>query len=227
MIAELLDALAGGVEAVIDTLGLPGVTLIAFLENLFPPTPSEILYPLAGKLAHDGELVAWGVIVAGVIGSLLGSLIYYGVGYWLGRDRVRGALARYGRVRVGRFQWTIVSVDEYDRAMALFDRRGGVIVLIARLMPLVHGAVSIPAGVVRMPLGPFVFYTALGSALWIAPLTLLGVWLGANWERALYWIGLYENIWYGLIAAAIAYFIYGRVRNRQLTRENEYSEQTD
>jgi membrane protein DedA with SNARE-associated domain len=215
MLSNVVEALAVWLEQLVHVLGLPGVALIALFENLFPPTPSEFLYPLAGKLAYDGKLVAWGIIAAGVAGSVTGSLIYYSLGYWLGDERTRNAIARFGHVRLGKFTLQIVSVEDYDHARALFVRRGGSIVLIARLMPLVHGVVSIPAGVTHMKVLPFVLYTAVGSALWIAPLTLFGMWLGNNWERILYWMDVYQNVWYVLMLLAVVYIIFKRVRATQ------------
>jgi membrane protein DedA with SNARE-associated domain len=213
MLAKIVDAFAGGVEQIIRSFGLPGITLIALLENLFPPTPSEFLYPLAGKLAYDGKLSPWGVIAAGVLGSLIGSLTYYGLGYWLGADRTRAAIVRFGQVHIRRFAFTLVAVEDYDRAVALFQRRGGSIVLIARLVPLVHSVVSIPAGVIHMRLPAFIIYTALGSLLWIAPLTLIGMWLGSNWQQVLYWLDVYAYVWYVLMGAGIMYMIIRRLRS--------------
>lgn len=188
---------------------------MALLENLFPPTPSEFLYPLAGKLAYDGDLAIWSVIGAGILGSLSGSLFYYNVGRWLGEERTRRAIVRFGRLKLKRFSVEIVSVEDFDRAVLLFQSRGGTIVLVARLMPLVHSVVSIPAGITHMKLLPFVLYTMLGSALWIAPLTVLGWWLGSEWERILTWMDIYEYAWYGLIALVIAGTIMKRVRSRR------------
>jgi len=220
MLTDVVEALAAGLESLVEAVGLPGVLIIALLENLFPPTPSEFLYPLAGKLVYDGELTAWSVILTGVLGSLAGSLLYYGLGYWLGEERARQAIARYGSIRLRRWTITIVSTNDYDRALVLFERWGGPLVLIARLVPLVHSVVSIPAGVVRMRLPSFVFYTALGSLLWIAPLTLFGMWLGSQWEDILRWLNVYTNVWYVVIGAALAYWIVRRVRAaRRVARE--------
>ncbi len=212
MISNLIDSLAQAMEHLVEVVGLPGITLIALFENLFPPTPSEFLYPLAGKLVYDGHLNALGVILAGVAGSLAGSLFYYSVGYRLGETRTRAAIERWGRVRLWRVSLTFVTLDDYDRAVVLFGRWGGPLVLVARLIPLVHAVVSIPAGVVRMRLVPFVIYTALGSALWIAPLTLLGMWLGSQWERLMYWLNVYSNAWYILLGAWILTMIVRRAR---------------
>lgn len=196
------------------SFGLPGVTLIALFENLFPPTPSEFLYPLAGKLVADGKFALVGVILAGILGSLVGSLFYYWLGYRLGEERVRQAIVRFGHFKILHFRIQVVSAQDYDRAVALFYRWGGMVVLVARIMPLVHSVVSIPAGVTRMALPAFVVYTVVGSALWIAPLTLLGLWLGNNWERVLYWMDVYEYAWYAVIASGIIILIVRRIRSK-------------
>jgi membrane protein DedA with SNARE-associated domain len=218
VLAHIFETLAAWLEQLVHVMGLPGITLIALLENLFPPTPSEFLYPLAGKLAYDGKLWTGGIIIAGVIGSVTGSLIYYSLGYRLGEARTRRAIVRFGSFRLLGLHVQIVNAEEYDQAVALFQRRGGIIVLVARLVPLVHAVVSIPAGVTRMSLVPFVIYTAIGSALWIAPLTLLGLWLGSNWERILYWMDIYQNIWYALMGLAAAVMIIRKLRARRRVR---------
>lgn len=215
LLADFFEALSTWAEQAVEVLGLPGITLLALFENLFPPTPSEFLYPLAGKLAYDGAFTVWGVIVAGVIGSLAGSLAYYTLGYRLGEARARQLIVRFGQVKLAGFRIQITSAEDYDRALLLFRQRGGIIVLVARLMPLVHSVVSIPAGVARMSLRSFIAYTAVGSALWIAPLTILGWWLGSNWERILYWMDIYEYAWYALMGLAAAVFMVRRVRGRR------------
>ncbi|RMF80992.1 MAG: DedA family protein [Chloroflexi bacterium] len=222
LLSDVLQTLTAGVEQIVDVFGLPGIALVALLENLFPPTPSEFLYPLAGKLAHDGQLVLWGVVIAGVAGSLIGSMIYYSIGYWLGEARTRQAVDQYGRFTVLWFDVKIVTVEDFDRAIALFQRRGGIIVLLARILPLVHGVISIPAGVTRMRLLPFLVYTAVGSALWIAPLALLGHWLGSQWETLLYWLDVYQNFWYLVFALAAVYVVSKRLRARQHSQKEHY-----
>jgi membrane protein DedA with SNARE-associated domain len=224
MLADLVETLTQALEGLVDVLGAPGVVLIAFAENMFPPTPSEFLYPLAGKLAADGKLTPIVVVIAGVTGSLMGALLYYTLGYKLGEERIRDAIDRYGALRVFGYTFAFVTVDDYDRSISLFRRYGGAIVCIARVMPLVHGVVSIPAGVVRMPLLPFIGYTILGAALWIAPLTAFGYWLGSNWERVLEWLDVYETLWYGIMAALLVAYIVYRVRRH---RRNAHQDAAD
>lgn len=212
MLADFFENITLLLEGLVHTVGLPGIALVALLENLFPPTPSEFLYPLAGKLAYDSSVSPLLVIAAGVLGSLVGSLLYYTLGRRLGPQRVRDLLLRYGTLHVWRLRLRFVSPQDYDRALELFGLYGGRIVLVARIMPVVHSVVSIPAGVVGMPLLPFVVYTLVGSLLWIAPLTLLGYWLGSQWPAVLDLMRTYENVWYAAAAVLGCWWLLRRIR---------------
>ncbi len=219
MLSQLVEAVAGLVERLVTQFGAPGISLIAFLENLFPPTPSETLYPLAGKMAYDGHVSILAVVVAGAIGSLAGSWIYYGIGYRLGEDGARRLITRFGTLRLLRFRIPILSLNDYERGLRLFQRYGGRIVFIARLLPLVHGVVSIPAGVVRMNALRFSLYTTLGAALWIAPLTAFGYWLGDNWQDVMRWLDLYQNVILGFFGLLFLWvFIRRMVLNHRQAR---------
>lgn len=212
MLSQLVQTVAKLVEWLVSTFGAPGVTLIALMENLFPPTPSETLYPLAGKMAYSGIISIPAIIAAGTVGSLIGSWFYYGIGYRLGEDGTRRLIGRFGTLRLLRLRIPIISLDDYERGLRLFRRYGGIIVFVARLMPLVHGIVSIPAGVVRMNRLRFSLYTALGAALWIAPLTVFGYWLGDNWEEILGWLDVYEDVILVLAAALLVLYVVRRLR---------------
>ena len=216
MLADFIDTLAGALQNLLDVAGIPGIVLIAFFENMFPPTPSEFLYPLAGKYAADGDLSLVAIILAGVLGSLLGSLLYYAIGYSLGRDGSRRLIERYGTLKLFRWQIEFITPADYDLALSWFERRGGWVIFIARIMPLVHSVVSIPAGVTRMNLFSFIGITALGVLAWVAPLSIFGYWLGSNWGRVLELLDIYQNVWYALMGSLIAWFIYRRWnRNRK------------
>lgn len=212
-LSNFVEYITSLVERIIATFGAPGISLVALFENLFPPTPSEVLYPLAGKMAYSGKVSVPAIIIAGTLGSLAGSIIYYTLGYRLGESRVRDMIARYGTLNFMRFQIQLVSVKDFERGLELFGRYGSAIVLIARLMPFVHGVVSIPAGVIRMNLALFMIFTAAGAALWIAPLTIFGYWLGDNWEEVLSWMDTYQNTI--LILVALILIIYVIRRGRQ------------
>ncbi len=136
------------ITTTVRTLGYSGVVMLTLLEHVFPPIPSELVIPLAGVVAAQGNLNVWGVIAAGSAGSLAGATFWYEIGRRLGERRVRKWVARYGK-------WLTLTPEHVDRAEQWFQRRGGMAVLIGRLVPGVRTFVSLPAGFARMPLGRF------------------------------------------------------------------------
>ena len=151
----------------VETTGYFGILLLMLVENVFPPIPSELIMPLAGFTAAQGRLSIVLVVLAGTAGSLLGALFWYGLGRWLGEERLRRLAARHGR-------WLTLSPGEIDRAEDWFRRHGATAVLLGRLVPAVRSLISVPAGVARMPLPGFLAWTALGTGLWTALLAGAG-----------------------------------------------------
>lgn len=158
-----------------DSLGYWGIGLLMFLENIFPPIPSELIMPLAGFTVAQGKLNFGLVVLAGVIGTVLGALPWYYAGQILGDVRLKSLADRYGR-------WLTISSKDIEKAKRWFDRRGGQAVFICRLVPGVRTLISLPAGISRMPLVPFLLYSTLGTLLWVGLLTYAGYVLGNNYE---------------------------------------------
>lgn len=163
------------VQQLMTSLGYPGVALLMFLENVFPPIPSELVMPLAGFTAGTGELSFVGVVIAGAVGSLLGQLPLYYLGRWVGEDKLVVWADRYGK-------WLTVSGDEVKKADDWFDRHGSKAVFFARLVPGLRSLISIPAGLSEMRLLPFLLYSALGTSLWALLLAGAGALLGENYQ---------------------------------------------
>jgi membrane protein DedA with SNARE-associated domain len=161
------------ITSVIARLGYVGVATLTFLENLFPPIPSELVIPLAGFVSARGGLRLPLVIVMGSVGSLAGALVWYAIGKRVGEQRLRKWVARYGR-------WLTLSAEDVDRAQHWFRRHGAAAVFFGRLIPGVRTFVSIPAGFSSMPVARFLLYSALGTAIWTAALAYAGVVLQAN-----------------------------------------------
>jgi membrane protein DedA with SNARE-associated domain len=185
----------GFVSWMMHTLGYVGLVLLMFLENVFPPIPSELIMPLAGYTAARGELSIVGVIIAGTVGSVLGALPLYWLGYHVGADRLKAMARRYGR-------WFAVSPEEIDRASAWFERHGRWVVFFGRLVPGVRSLISIPAGIHRMRLPGFLLFTTLGSAVWTAILALLGYELGVHFTQVERYLGPAANAVLALMVAA-------------------------
>ena len=204
----LLGDLTGWVTDVIESLGYVGVAALIALENIVPPIPSEVVLPLAGFLAGQGRFSLPAVVLAATIGSIIGALILYGLAAWLGEERVRGIVERYGR-------FLRIDGHDLDRANDWFDRHGGAAVAIGRLVPVVRSLVSIPAGLRRMPLPRFLLFTAAGSTVWNAVLIGTGWVLGDNWEQVDQYATYVEIAILLLLAAGGVAFLY---RRRTATR---------
>lgn len=210
--AELIDWLSASIRDGIETLGYIGIAIIMLVENLFPPIPSELVMPFAGFLAAEGRLTFGGIVAAGTVGAVLGALALYGLGQWAGEPLTRRFLQRYGR-------WIGISEADLDRALTAFGRRGDAIVFFGRLVPLIRSLISLPAGMHRMPLGRFLLFTTLGSALWNTGLAYAGLTLGQNWETILEVISQYQKLTLvalALVALVVAVRTAQRWRTRQL-----------
>lgn len=170
------------IERVLQEMGYPGVAFLMFLENVFPPIPSEVVMPLAGLIATRGELTLWGVILAGMLGSVAGAIPLYSLGRWLGSERLERWAGDHGH-------WLLLSRSELERARHWFERHAVAAVFFGRLVPGVRSLISIPAGMYRMPLVPFLLWTAAGTGLWVALLALLGHGLGQRYEAVSRYLG--------------------------------------
>jgi membrane protein DedA with SNARE-associated domain len=200
-----LTGLAGWVVSVVETLGPIGVGLLVALENLFPPIPSEVVLPVAGYVASQGHMsLAWAIIGA-TAGAVLGAWALYALGAWFGRDRLRRWLDRM----------PLMEVEDLDKAEAWFTRHGGAAVLIGRCVPVVRSLVSIPAGLEKMPLGKFLLYTTIGSAVWNSALVTAGYVLGAQWENVGHYSDYINYTVYAVIVILLAKFVIGRLRKHR------------
>ena len=160
------------VSQIIRDLGLLGLVALMFVENVFPPIPSEVVLPLAGFFVGRGELSFVGVLLAATLGSVLGSVFLYEMARYGGRPFV----LRYGSI-------LRVEPEDLDRADAWFERRGPVIVLVGRCIPGVRSLVSLPAGTLKMPRVQYIALTFVGSLAWNAALIGAGWLLGEEWDR--------------------------------------------
>ncbi len=166
--------------------GLYAVFLLMALDAVFPAA-SELVMVYGGALAAGafaGQTVTlfgaeidstWGgylaIALAGTIGYLVGAIVGWAIGYYGGHP----FLERHGR-------WLHLPPERLERAEQWFDRRGDAAVLIGRVLPLVRSFVSIPAGVLEMPLRRYVPLTLIGSAIWCFAFAGVGVAVGESWE---------------------------------------------
>ena len=173
--AGILSAIVDAISTLIGEYGYPAVFAAAFLEVIFPPIPSEVIFPLVGFIAQNRGLGlenTIGMATVGAVGSTAGAVLIFFVSARIGRT----AIMRYGkRVRI--------SEQEIEKAERWFERYGSVAVFTARMIPGIREIISIPAGISRMNIAKFVGYTFAGSLLWCIILTLVGYYLGEAWRN--------------------------------------------
>jgi membrane protein DedA with SNARE-associated domain len=168
--------MATWVMSIAASTGYFGILLLMFVENVFPPIPSEVIMPLAGYMAAQSKLSLFGIILAGMAGSVLGALPLYYMGRKFGEDRLKEFADNHGR-------WLTLSRKDIERAKRWFDRHGGAAIFFCRLIPGVRSLISIPAGIARMRILPFLAYTATGTGTWAALLAYLGYFLGTEYTQ--------------------------------------------
>ncbi|CAM2823411.1 DedA family protein [Helicobacter burdigaliensis] len=155
----------------VSDLGYFGIFFMMFLESSFIPFPSEVVMIPAGYLAHKGEMNLFWAIFSGVLGSLVGALLNYFLALFLGR----AFLIRYGR-------YFFFTEETMQKMETFFKKHGHISTFSGRLVPVVRQYISLPAGIAKMNLSLFCFYTTLGAGIWVVILAILGYFLGQNEE---------------------------------------------
>jgi membrane protein DedA with SNARE-associated domain len=190
-------------------LGYIGVMVAMTIESAMIPLPSELILPFAGFLVSDPASVEpltkagwnfWAVVVVATAGNTLGSLIAYGIGAWGGRP----FLEKYGR-------YLLIRHHEIELADHFFQRYGSATAFFSRLLPVVRTFISFPAGVARMPLGRFIFYSTAGAFLWSILLVEAGVVFGQRWQEIRKLLEPFDLLIAVLVVLGIAAFIWWRL----------------
>lgn len=196
------------IQQIISNLDYTGLALLTFLENVFPPLPSEVIMPFAGFLVSRGQLLLVGVALAGTLGSLIGAMPLYYLGTKLNQERLERWMNRHGG-------WLLLTAGDIQQVFDWFEQHGTKAVFLARLVPGVRSLISIPAGACRMNLALFLLYTTLGTALWTTALAYGGKLLGEQYQnlsRVLEWTS------YAVVAILLLSIVWWVIKRRQQQR---------
>jgi membrane protein DedA with SNARE-associated domain len=213
--AGFLETVRVVIEQIIGTLGYSGIALLMVIENVFPPIPSELVVPFAGFLISRGEMNFIAVVIASSFGTLVGTTFLYYLGKWLGEERLRTLLQRYGK-------YFFFPESNYDKALHAFHKHDKAVVFWSRLVPGLRSVISLPAGVAKMPLARFLFYTSLGTVIWNTLLAGGGVLLGNNWSQMMEFVDRFKYVVLPLLAVLVVVWIV-RQRYTKPARDNSKS----
>lgn len=165
----MLGELISWIVQTVSDLGYIGIFVMMLLESSFFPFPSEVAMIPAGYLASKGEMNIYLVVMAGILGSLAGAVF----NYWLALKFGRVFVLKFGKYFFFKEE-TLIKMETY------FAQHGEISTFVGRLVPVVRQYISLPAGLSKMDLAKFSFYTSLGAGIWVIILTLLGYFIGDN-----------------------------------------------
>jgi membrane protein DedA with SNARE-associated domain len=200
--------ITGWLLQLVETLGPVGVGFSILLETVIPPIPSEAVLGLAGVLINDGQMDILPVILFATLGSVLGAVFFYYVGRALGPRRSHAFLDRL----------PLVETADVDRTFAWFERHGRSAVFFGRMVPIVRSFISVPAGVVKMPFGQFIVYSAAGSLIWNSLLITLGVLAGDFIQDNLKY---FDYLVVAVVVIGVGYLVTKRIRDIRQRRQRE------
>lgn len=200
--SSITERIADWSVRIMEQLGGPGAAALIALENVFPPLPSEIILPLAGFTASQGNMHLASAIAWTTLGSVAGATVLYQLGAWLGRDRIR----HYAR------KLPLIKVKDVDTAERWFAEHDSQAVFFGRMIPMVRSLISIPAGIEKMPMKLFIVYTTAGSIIWNSTLIIAGYMLGEKWHLVETYVGVLQYIVIATVFVAVSYFVYSRLK---------------
>ena len=167
----MIHEIANTIVSYIGDMGYWGIFLLMFLESTFFPFPSEIIMIPAGYLAFKGEMNIYLIILAGILGSVGGALLNYYLAIHFGR----AFILRYGK-------YFFIKEETLDKLESFFTKHGEISTFTGRLIPGIRQLISLPAGLARMNIAKFSFYTAIGAGIWVVVLVAVGYLVGSNEE---------------------------------------------
>tara|TARA_Y100001968_G_scaffold113764_1_gene103213 strand:- start:224 stop:880 length:657 start_codon:yes stop_codon:yes gene_type:complete len=202
-ISEFISSLPVLIGNAVETnqwIGYGAILLAMFLENLIPPIPSELIMPLGGFYVAQDQLDFLPVVLAGLIGTVIGSLPWYGIGRLVNEKRLEQWLKKNGR-------WIGINPDELVKSRKWFNKYGVSLVFWGRLVPGIRTLISVPAGVELMPITPFLLWTTAGSLIWTLFLTITGFFLGENYGNLERWISPFSSVFKMILTIFISVFL--------------------
>ncbi len=170
-----LNDIVDSITSWISSAGPAGVFAATLLETIFPPIPSEVIFPLIGFTAQSKGLGfgnAIGMATIGALGSTIGAIMIYFISLKIGRPAI---------LRVGKY--VLINESKLQRAELWFEKHGAVAVFAGRLAPGIREIISIPAGLGKMNIIKFILFTFVGSLIWSISLTIVGYYFGEAWSK--------------------------------------------
>ena len=191
------------VISIMNQFGYFGIFFLIFIENIFPPIPSEVVLLFGGFMTTYSKLNLFGMIIFSTLGSTVGAIVLYYIGKILNKERLKKIVSG----KIGKI--LRLKASDIEKADKWFDTKGNKTVFFCRFIPVVRSLISIPAGMSEMIMSKFLIYTITGSLIWNTVLLFVGSKVGENWKKIEQVMSQYSHIiLIILIIAFIGFVIY-------------------
>lgn len=201
------------VISIMNQYGYFGIFFLIFIENIFPPIPSEVVLLFGGFMTTYSKLGVPLMILFSTLGSVVGAIVLYYVGKILNKERLKKLVSG----KVGKM--LRLKASDIEKADRWFDTKGNKTVFFCRFIPVVRSLISIPAGMSEMAMTKFLLYTTVGSAIWNTVLLVIGNRVGENWKDILGIMDQYSHVVLILLiilfVAFLVYFFYFRTQKKK------------
>lgn len=199
------------ITSLVSSYGYLGIFIAAFAETIFPPIPSELVFPLAGFVGFKSNFTyieTFFMASSGAAGATLGAIVIYIISFKIGRIAI---------IKIGKY--VFVNEKKIEAAEKWFEKYGIYAVFFGRMAPGVRELISVPAGIARMPFAKFVTFTFFGSLIWSLILVFSGYFLGNSWDSLSETLSKYSPIisviaLFSIGIIILCYVIYGKRRKR-------------
>ena len=186
----------------ISAHGYLGVFILTLVENVVPAIPSEIVLPFIGHAVASNQMNFYLALLCATAGSMIGTIVWYMVGWHLSADQLEKFLQKYGG-------YVAITSRDFHKAREFFTRYEIPAVFFGRMIPVIRGVISLPAGSVRMPFQTFFWYSLAGSLIWNAGLMYVGAWIFTDFTALDTYLKPLTKI---LVALAIAAYFFQIIR---------------
>lgn len=202
---------------IMNQFGYIGVALLIAIENIFPPIPSEVILTFGGFMTTYSDMNVWFVILAATVGSLVGAMLLYGIGYLVNPQKMADILSgKMGQILK-------LKPEDVMGAQSWFNSKGNLTVFFCRFIPIIRSLISIPAGMAKMPMGKFLVMTTAGTTIWNIVLVWIGVFAGASWGKVVAYMGTYSEVgkivvWSGIVIGGVAFYVRRKKKSIRLMK---------
>jgi len=200
----LTEFLAQYITRFMESTGYITVFITMTMESMIFPIPSEAVMPFAGFLVAEGKFTFFLVILFSTLGSFIGSMISYAIGYY----SEKALIHKYGK-------FLLLDPEELEATEKFFNKYGDMTIFISRFIPVVRHLISLPAGFAQMNIYKFAIFTVIGAGLWNSFLAYTGFYLKSNWDVVMKYSKIIDIAVILILAGLFAYYIYRHVKKRR------------